>query len=593
MGYTYGVHSRLTQLSDSVGTADYVYNPRGLMSRVDVDGPPPAFQFAYDAVGRLQTTTNEIGVTDTRVFDDAGQLLSVTSAVGTAGPLSRAAYTLNTAGLRTSVIREDATADGFAYDNARQVVRSALNSTYNPPSTVVPGIPDRRYVYDAMGNRTSAVTDGTTTAYTPNPTNGYSAVGGATWSYDLNGNQTGDGAKTFAWEIHDRLATVTAGGVVQGAYAYDAFGRRIARQWRDTGGTVRLVRYVYDGWNVTAEHTATLSPTATTLALTRRYVWGNDLSGTRQGAGGVGGLLLIEDRTAGTPVSYYPHYDGNGNLVKLTTQGTGGAVITAASYTYDPFGNLRTATGPYAAANPVRFSTKFQDAETGWSYYGYRYYDAVNGRWPSRDKMSEIGGWNLYAFVFNDSCNYQDVLGYAPHGNQRQDEFKDWTPQDLKDTYDDLGKGRRSSEEKALRQRIKKEQKARRLRHSRQEKECPLPSGAPAPLPGPPAIPTGPNPVPYTPPTDPRPLYTPPTGEPVPDTNPPPFIVPPPYPPRERSFCETHPVICIGGAVVGAVVIIGVTIAEDVATLGAGIADDNPSVGAAGALVAGAWNAAR
>jgi RHS repeat-associated protein len=33
------------------------------------------------------------------------------------------------------------------------------------------------------------------------------------------------------------------------------------------------------------------------------------------------------------------------------------------------------------------------------AYYGYRYYDPVTGRWPSRDPIEERGGDNLYAFV--------------------------------------------------------------------------------------------------------------------------------------------------------------------------------------------------
>ena len=43
--------------------------------------------------------------------------------------------------------------------------------------------------------------------------------------------------------------------------------------------------------------------------------------------------------------------------------------------------------------------------------YGYRYYDPVTGRWPSRDPIGEEGGLNLYGFVYGDSLNYFDYLG--------------------------------------------------------------------------------------------------------------------------------------------------------------------------------------
>ena len=48
---------------------------------------------------------------------------------------------------------------------------------------------------------------------------------------------------------------------------------------------------------------------------------------------------------------------------------------------------------------------------SGLNYYGYRYYDPVTGRWPSRDPIGEKGGENLYGFVENDGVNRWDVLG--------------------------------------------------------------------------------------------------------------------------------------------------------------------------------------
>jgi hypothetical protein len=45
------------------------------------------------------------------------------------------------------------------------------------------------------------------------------------------------------------------------------------------------------------------------------------------------------------------------------------------------------------------------------SVYGYRYYDPVTGRWPSRDPIEENGGVNLYAFCLNQPTNGIDVKG--------------------------------------------------------------------------------------------------------------------------------------------------------------------------------------
>lgn len=47
----------------------------------------------------------------------------------------------------------------------------------------------------------------------------------------------------------------------------------------------------------------------------------------------------------------------------------------------------------------------------GVTYYLYRWYDAPNGRWPSRDPIEEQGGVNLYGFVGNNGISKTDSLG--------------------------------------------------------------------------------------------------------------------------------------------------------------------------------------
>jgi RHS repeat-associated protein len=64
-----------------------------------------------------------------------------------------------------------------------------------------------------------------------------------------------------------------------------------------------------------------------------------------------------------------------------------------------------------ASPSAFGFSTKIEDAQTGLLYYGYRYYDPVMGRWPSRDPIEENGGTNLFAMVANDPVYSFDILG--------------------------------------------------------------------------------------------------------------------------------------------------------------------------------------
>ena len=50
--------------------------------------------------------------------------------------------------------------------------------------------------------------------------------------------------------------------------------------------------------------------------------------------------------------------------------------------------------------------------------YGYRYYDPVTGRWPSRDPIGERGGYNLYCFLANACVNFTDDFGLHPRIKQ-------------------------------------------------------------------------------------------------------------------------------------------------------------------------------
>ncbi|MCP4398420.1 MAG: RHS repeat-associated core domain-containing protein, partial [bacterium] len=143
---------------------------------------------------------------------------------------------------------------------------------------------------------------------------------------------------------------------------------------------------------------------------TEYSVWGLDLSGSLQGAGGIGGLLLRNTDSG----SFLYLYDANGNVDQLVNAADGSL---AAHYEYDPFGKLLAASGPEADNNPFRFSTKYFDAETGLYYYGYRYYSPELGRWIHRDPIEESGGQNLYGFAGNDPIGGIDVVGlFCPGG---------------------------------------------------------------------------------------------------------------------------------------------------------------------------------
>ena len=193
--------------------------------------------------------------------------------------------------------------------------------------------------------------------------------------------------------------------------AYDDQSRRIRKTVcaaSAPGTPVSGTSFLYDGWNVLCE----VATPAGGQPVATCYVWGLDLSGTLQGAGGVGGLLAVFAPSAEYPFcgeTRYPCWDANGNVTDyLDADGN-----VAAHYGCDPFGNTIARSGPMAGDFAYRFSTKRFDAETGLYDYGYRFYSPELGRWMSRAPIEESGGHNLYNFVQNNPLNKTDYLGMS------------------------------------------------------------------------------------------------------------------------------------------------------------------------------------
>jgi RHS repeat-associated protein len=195
-------------------------------------------------------------------------------------------------------------------------------------------------------------------------------------------------------------------------FAYDGLGRLLERleyspspaqspvgNWTLNSET----HYIYDGWRVIQERDY-LANTPTVS-----YTRGNDLSGTVEGAGGIGGLLARSHNYSSGNFTIHNYYfaDGNGNVTYMLNS----SQAMVASYRYDPFGNTNSSSGTLADANLYRFSSKETHANSGMYYYGFRFYDPNLQRWINRDPIEEFGGINLYSFVQNLEPNAVDVRG--------------------------------------------------------------------------------------------------------------------------------------------------------------------------------------
>lgn len=482
VAFTYDQQGRRLSMTDGSGTTDWTYTALGLtasetqsrahrqlafgydgfgqrnslaVSPLDASGAavgsPWITTYGYDNAGRLQTVLDDRlpsgqpyrysyaasspwlaqiampgGHTTIRTPDSLGRLLSTTTKRSDATVIDSFAYTYDRAGQRSLETTPETTRT-FGYDQYRQLT-SAITG---PESSLALAL---SYDFDSIGNRLTTRSIGpetqnpkpeTTTTYTTNAVNQYTGIDTAsstsgtstsTPAYDDNGNTTATSGSALTWDDENRLSTSTD-GIITTMYVYDGLGRRVEKSEYEGAVLKRTSRYVYDCWRVVEE----LSSTSTSsFNLVRSYTRGLDLSGSFEGAGGIGSMLALtapvtadgQPTTELQSASYV--YDGNGNVTALVADdGTARAV-----YRYDPFGQRLVATGPWADLNPYQFSSKERDASTGFYYYGFRYYNPSTGRWPSRDPIGEQESPNLYGFVSNRPTSSFDVNGlYAVDGH--------------------------------------------------------------------------------------------------------------------------------------------------------------------------------
>jgi RHS repeat-associated protein len=258
-----------------------------------------------------------------------------------------------------------------------------------------------------MNKRTN---NGAITTFSVNSKNELTSVGANSYTYDSNGNLTNPSFLVYDYDAENQLKSVTYPNTQKTDFVCDGRGRlrkRIEYTWNSTFGTWQQtdeVRYVYDGMRVIQERNSSNTPTVA-------YTRGNDMSGSFEGAGGIGGLLArSHGYSAGSwsTHSYY-HADGGGNITMLVD----GSQATVASYRYDPYGNTISSSGSLAATNVYRFSSKELIVNWGLYYYGYRFYDPNLQRWLNRDPIGEFEGINLYAFVLNSPPSLMDPLGLS------------------------------------------------------------------------------------------------------------------------------------------------------------------------------------
>lgn len=244
------------------------------------------------------------------------------------------------------------------------------------------GSTPHNYQHDSICNRVAK--NGNT--YQVNALNQLLAQTDHHYRYDANGcllEETKNQEQVlYRYDALDRLIEVqTPQNKI--TYTYDSFNRRLSK----TANGI-TTHYLYHGQN---EIGAMVEGKITELRIL----------GNGRGAE-VGAAVALELQGE----LFIPVNDSFGNIVALMD--SSGNLVE--SYRYTAFGEIQVFSKK-VINNPWRYSSKRFDPETGFYYFGQRYYSPEIGRWITPDPAGFADGPNLYAYVHNRPLHYIDPDG--------------------------------------------------------------------------------------------------------------------------------------------------------------------------------------
>jgi RHS repeat-associated protein len=451
--YGYDTGNRLTSITTTAGTFGYAYHP--------------GFGAGGVAGGPVRQISLPGGTRITNSFDVAGRLAATRLMTGQGYVLNHHLYGYNLAGQATNHVRWGDASLAYAYDPAGRLTAAtgldpngtlrqheqfgyaydaagnltnrangalvlaytvdALNqlsaasrsgtltvageTTDTAAAVTVNGQPAERYADRTFASAGHAVSAGTNTftavaedLLARRATNTVTAVvppAAASFQYDLVGNLLADGQFGYDYDDENQLVRVTATNQWKSEFTHDSLGRRrVRKEFTWTGSAwsqTNEVRYVCVGGLVWQERDASNNPLAS-------YSRGLSMGG------GIGGLLArtLHSLLPSTNAHLYYHADAGGNVTALVDQGQ----VVQGRYVYDPYGNLTAVTGPKAAENLYRWSSKETHEQSGLVYYGFRFYSPQHHRWLNADPLGEQGGLNLFAAFDNNPVGNLDALGH-------------------------------------------------------------------------------------------------------------------------------------------------------------------------------------
>jgi len=376
--YTYDALDRLDTVTDrgaAAPVADY-----------DWIGTGRVLQRSSPLTGTRVTYLDDTGIADVG-YDGAGRTVQLRDLRSDNSLIAGFTYTHDRMGNKLSEgkLHDPANSEAYAYDSAYRLV----SFTRPNPGAITP----LQSVWTLDGASNWQQVDGETREHSSiNEITERTAGDGATPILsDDNGNEIDDGTFTFEWDFRNRLrrATRKSDGTAVGVYSYDPLDRRIRTVV--TQSPPVTTDFYFDGQREIEERNGA-------DALMQQYVYGVYIDEPL-----VLDLNEDGDDSAIGPGDYRLAYHQNALFSVYALTDTVGAIKEG--YLYDAYGRQTVfqhgwngvvdwggddiilpggASGP---GNPFMFTGRRLDAETGLYYYRNRYYNAVQGRFISRDKL--------------------------------------------------------------------------------------------------------------------------------------------------------------------------------------------------------------
>jgi len=382
--YTYDNLNRVTCVSSNSQMIGYTYDVLGRVLKesqptCEIKEDSIVVASEYDLAGRrTKLIYPGTGFAVNYDYDNAGNLTAVRENAATSGEGVLASFTYDNYGRRTGMSRGNGVTSGYSYDALNRLTGLSHNPTgtdyaqsvsyeYNRGSQIVKRIASN----EAYTRPIPAKVD---RSFTMDQQNRIAKIGTVKFTYDANGNLTGDGKSSFGYNDDNQLTSGNGATLT-----YDALGRL----YSVTKGVV-TTRYIYDGNNLIAEFD-------TANKYLRRYV---------HGAGVDEPLVLLEG--SGNSDRRWLLADERGSIMGVTD--SSGVVIVVNTYTeYGEPGN----------ANQGRFQYTGQlwIPEVGIYHYKARAYYPSLGRFLQPDPIGYGDGMNLYAYVGGDPIGRTDPSG--------------------------------------------------------------------------------------------------------------------------------------------------------------------------------------